>query len=73
VKGLEIRFNPEEDYVPVRMVQQKGNDSWSFWTHIWNPKKPGTFLMRLRVKDPQIAATRLNAGYYLRAVEITEV
>jgi len=27
VKGLEIRFNPEEDYVPVQMVQQKGNDS----------------------------------------------
>jgi len=73
VSGLEIRFNPEEEYVAVESVQQNGNDPWSFWTHRWGPRQPGTYLMRLRVKDPQIAAPRLNAGYYLRSVEITEV
>jgi DMSO/TMAO reductase YedYZ molybdopterin-dependent catalytic subunit len=73
VNALEIRFNPEEDYRPVESVQQKVNDPWSFWTHTWSPNHPGTYLIRLRVNDPNIAATRLNAGYYLRSVEITEV
>lgn len=73
VSGLEIRFNPEEEYVAVESVQQSVNDPWSFWTHTWKPRQPGTYLIRLRVRDPQIAATRLNAGYYLRSVEITEI
>jgi hypothetical protein len=72
VSTLEIRFNPEEDYLAVESVQQKINDPWSFWTHTWSPKRPGTYLIRLRIKDPQMAATRLHAGYYLRSVEITE-
>jgi DMSO/TMAO reductase YedYZ molybdopterin-dependent catalytic subunit len=73
VKGLEIRFNPEEDYVPVESVQQKVNDPWSFWTHTWSPRQTGTYLIRMRINDPQIAARRLDAGYYVRTVEITEV
>jgi DMSO/TMAO reductase YedYZ molybdopterin-dependent catalytic subunit len=73
VSGLEIRFNPEEEYIAVESVQQRVNDPWSFWTHTWKPRQPGTYLIRLRVRDPQIAATRLNAGYYLRSVEITEI
>jgi len=73
VSTLQIRFNPEEDYFAVENVQQKINDPWSFWTHTWSPKRPGAYLIRLRIKDPQIAATRLNAGYYLRSVEISEV
>ena len=73
VSSLEIRFNPEENYVQVESVQQKVNDPWSFWTHTWSPKQPGPYLIRLRIEDPQIAAARLNAGYYLRSVEITEV
>ena len=70
---LQIRFNPEEDYVPVVNIQQKVNDPWSLWTHTWIPKQPGKYLIRLRIKDPGTAATRLNAGYYMRSVEITEV
>jgi hypothetical protein len=73
VKGLEIRFNPEEEYVPLESVQQTVNDPWSFWTHTWSPKQTGTYLIRLRINDPQIAARRLDAGYYVRTVEITEV
>jgi DMSO/TMAO reductase YedYZ molybdopterin-dependent catalytic subunit len=73
VSGLEIRFNPEEEYVSVERVQQNVNDPWSFWMHTWHPRQPGTYLIRLRVKEPQIAAPRLNAGYYLRSVEITEI
>jgi hypothetical protein len=73
VKALEIRFNPEEDYVAVGNLEQIGNQAWSFWTHAWTPKQPGTYLIRLRVGDPGVIARRLDAGYYLRSVEITEV
>jgi DMSO/TMAO reductase YedYZ molybdopterin-dependent catalytic subunit len=70
VKRLEIRFNPEQEYVPVSHLEQSGEDSWSFWTHVWEPQKHGTYLIRLRVADPIVPTKRLDAGYYLRAVEI---
>jgi DMSO/TMAO reductase YedYZ molybdopterin-dependent catalytic subunit len=73
VKGLEIRFNPEEDYVAVGEVEEAANDPWSFWTHAWTPKQPGTYMIRLRVKDPGVVTRRLDLGYYMRTVEITEI
>jgi DMSO/TMAO reductase YedYZ molybdopterin-dependent catalytic subunit len=73
VKALEIRFNPDEDYVGVESFQHTVNDPWSFWSHMWTPKQTGTYIIRLRVKDPQVAARRMDAGYYVRTVEITEV
>ena len=73
VKVLEIRFNPEEDYVPVDSFSQTANDPWSFWTHAWTPKKTGTYMIRLQVKDPLVPTRRLDSGHYLRSVEITEI
>ena len=73
IKVLQIRFNPEEDYVPVDHFEQTSNDPWSFWSHIWTPKAPGTYTIRLAVKDPPIRARRLDAGYYVRSVQIDEV
>jgi DMSO/TMAO reductase YedYZ molybdopterin-dependent catalytic subunit len=73
VNVLEIRFNPEEDYVPVDSFRQTANDPWSFWTHAWTPKTAGTYMIRLRVKDPSVTTKRLDSGYYVRSVEITEV
>jgi hypothetical protein len=73
VNVLEIRFNPEEDYVPVGSFRQTANDPWSFWTHAWTPKILGTYMIRLRVKDPPVTTKRLDSGYYVRSVEITEV
>ncbi len=72
IKALEIRFNPDEDYVAVDRFQQSANDPWSFWWHAWTPKNPGAYLIRLRVKDPLVAAGRLDSGYYVRSLEITE-
>jgi DMSO/TMAO reductase YedYZ molybdopterin-dependent catalytic subunit len=72
VNILEIRFNPEEEYVRVEDLHQTGVGSWNFWTHSWAPKEKGSHLIRLRVKDPVVAQTRLDAGYYLRSVEISE-
>ena len=71
--GLEIRFASDEDYVPVDDFRQTANDPWSFWTHAWMPAKPGTYFIRLRLKDRAIRARRLDAGYYTRSVEIAEI
>lgn len=73
VKKLQIRFNPEEEYVEVDDFQQTANDLWSFWTHAWTPKQPGTYMIRLRVADSSVTARRLDAGYYMRTVEIPEI
>jgi DMSO/TMAO reductase YedYZ molybdopterin-dependent catalytic subunit len=73
VKVLQIRFNPEEDYVRVDHFRQDENDPWSFWTHTWLPKSPGTYSIRLMVKAPPIRTRRLDSGYYVRTVAISEV
>jgi DMSO/TMAO reductase YedYZ molybdopterin-dependent catalytic subunit len=73
VTTLEIRFNPEEDFVRVESFRQAANDPWSFWTHSWAPSAPGRYLIRLRVAAPQVRTRRLDAGFYVRAVDITEV
>ena len=77
VKRLEIRFNPEQDYVPVdefdRRENSNKNDPWSFWSHSWTPASPGSYLLRLRVAEPAMQTRRLDMGFYVREVEITEV
>jgi DMSO/TMAO reductase YedYZ molybdopterin-dependent catalytic subunit len=73
VKTLMIRFNPEEDYVPVDNFVQTKNDPWTLWTHACSPKEPGTYSIRLMVKDPAVRTRRLDSGYYVRSVEISEV
>ena len=73
VRVLQIRFNPEEDYVPIDNFHQTKNDPWTLWTHDWSPKAPGTYAIRLSVKEPAVQARRLDSGYYVRSVEITEV
>lgn len=73
IKTLEIRFNPEQSYVPVENFKQTFNDPWSFWTHSWKPAKPGNYAVQLRVKDPMVPTTRLDSGHYVRSVDISEV
>ena len=73
VSGLDIRFNSDEDYVPVDDFKHTVNDPWSFWTHPWTPAKPGIYFIRLRVNDTSVRCRRLDAGYYVRSVEITEI
>ncbi|HEY6267495.1 MAG TPA: molybdopterin-dependent oxidoreductase [Candidatus Acidoferrum sp.] len=73
VKTLMIRFNPEEDYVQVDRFEQSKNDPWTFWTHAWSPKEPGKYSIRLAIKDPGVRTRRLDTGYYVRTVEISEV
>jgi DMSO/TMAO reductase YedYZ molybdopterin-dependent catalytic subunit len=70
IEGLEIQFNPEEDYVPVASFQIAAGDSWNFWSHAWTPQKPGKYLIRLRLKGSNHVTRRLDAGYYVRSVDI---
>jgi DMSO/TMAO reductase YedYZ molybdopterin-dependent catalytic subunit len=73
IKILEIRFNPEEDYVRVDDFSQTTNDPWSFWSHTWAPKTVGSYMIRLRVTDPVVETKRLDSGYYVRSVEVKEI
>ena len=73
VKILDIRFNPEEEYVRVDNFSQLKNDPWTLWSHDWSPIAPGSYSIRLAVKDPQVQARKLDSGYYVRTVEIMEV
>ena len=73
IEGLEIQFNRDEEYVPVEAFQAGGNDTWNFWIQGWAPQKPGRYLIQLRLKGASHAARRLDSGYYLRSVEITEI
>jgi DMSO/TMAO reductase YedYZ molybdopterin-dependent catalytic subunit len=73
IKNLMIRFNPEEEYVAVDGFSQTKNDPWTFWTHAWSPKEPGTYSIRLAITDPGVRTRRLDSGYYVRTVEIQEV
>jgi DMSO/TMAO reductase YedYZ molybdopterin-dependent catalytic subunit len=75
--GLGIRFSSEfysqEDFLPVDDFEPTTNDPWTFWKHAWTPTKPGLFFIQLMAKDPSVSARRLNAGYYVRSVEIADV
>ena len=73
VEGLEIRFNPEEEYAAVQEIEREQSGGWRFWRHRWMPAKPGAYLIRLRVKDSKEPTRRLDKGYYMRSVEIEEV
>jgi DMSO/TMAO reductase YedYZ molybdopterin-dependent catalytic subunit len=73
VKELQIRFNPEEDFVRVDNFSQTKNDPWTLWSHAWSPKAPGRYSIRLAVKDAGVPARKMDTGYYVRSVEITEV
>jgi DMSO/TMAO reductase YedYZ molybdopterin-dependent catalytic subunit len=73
IKSLMIRFNPEEEYVPVESFAQAKSDPWTFWAHAWSPKEPGTYSIRLAIKDSGVPTKRLDSGYYVRTVEILEI
>jgi DMSO/TMAO reductase YedYZ molybdopterin-dependent catalytic subunit len=73
VKTLHIRFNPNQDFVPISGLRQSRNDPWTIWTHTWSPREPGTYTIRMAITDPPVQARKLDAGYYDRFVEIDEI
>jgi hypothetical protein len=73
IKTLGIRFNPEESYVAVDSLPSSQTTPWTLWSHIWSPDTPGTYTIRLAIREPELHPKRLESGYYARSVEITEV
>lgn len=73
IKDLRIRFGPDENYQRVENLQEKKGDSWGYWTHLWMPSRPGTYLIRLLLANVASRTRRLDSGYYARTVSITEV
>jgi len=73
IQALAIRFNPEEEYVPVDLLPVPQKTPWTLWSHVWSPATPGTYTIRLAIKNAARQPKRLDSGYYARSVEITEV
>ena len=73
VDRLQIRFGPQEPYVPVWRVQPAAHSSWGLWTHAWTPRQPGTYRIRLRLADSSTRTRRLDTGFYVREVQIDQV
>lgn len=73
IAKLGIRFNPEEEFVAVDSLSMRERTPWSLWWHLWEPRERGTYTIRLAILEPELHAKRLDAGYYARSVEITEI
>lgn len=71
--ALMIRFNPRTDYVPVHDYAHVTNATWTIWSHMWKPTRPGRYRIQLQVDDPAVRTRRLDKGYYARTVEIRAV
>ena len=70
---LLIRFRPDEPYVPVSHMEAAPGSPWGLWTHIWAPRTPGVYRIRLRLADASIRTRRLDTGYYVRQVRIDQL
>ena len=70
---FQIRFHQDEDYLPLENYDHQTNRTWTLFSHAWKPKAPGRYAIQLRLDDPAIRTRRLDRGYYLRQVDITEV
>lgn len=68
---IEIRFNPDERFVPIEDFRSE--PGCGFWSYEWSPPRTGEFTIRLRLNTGSAATTRLSSGYYDRTVEITEI
>ena len=67
---FEICYWPEEAYMPVSVAETPAYSPWRIWTHTWSPKVLGAHQIKLRLSDRSIRARRLDAGYYVRQVQI---
>lgn len=72
-KGLQIRFRPDEAFMPVKSYHQTTNRTWTLWSHRWTPREAGAYRIQLRIDDPAISSKRLDQGYYARSVEIRQI
>lgn len=73
IDSLEIRFNPDQPFVPVQGFQHRSVTTWNLWSHSWRPETAGRKRIQLRVADPKVRTRRLDSGYYTRTVDLRGV
>jgi DMSO/TMAO reductase YedYZ molybdopterin-dependent catalytic subunit len=74
VDRLAIRFGKDQAATPFAVCPApKTHVMWSLWEYRWKPTVPGTYDISLEVPDKSVPQRRLNSGYYMRQVAITDV
>jgi DMSO/TMAO reductase YedYZ molybdopterin-dependent catalytic subunit len=68
--ALRIRIDPGAGLLPVEEVVPGDGHTWSFWSHVFEPPRPGRYRIELRIVAPAVRARRLDLGYYTREIEI---
>jgi DMSO/TMAO reductase YedYZ molybdopterin-dependent catalytic subunit len=73
VDRLAIRFNKDDDWKPFEICPApKTHTMWSLWEYRWKPSAPGLYNIALKVPDASVPQRRLDSGYYVRQVSVTE-
>jgi DMSO/TMAO reductase YedYZ molybdopterin-dependent catalytic subunit len=73
VDRLAIRFNADDEWKPFAICPApKTHTMWSLWEYRWRPTAPGLYNIALRVPDASVPQRRLDSGYYVRQVSVTE-
>ncbi len=73
VDRLAIRFNADDEWKPFAICPApKTHTMWSLWEYRWKPTAPGLYNIALRVPDASVPQRRLDSGYYVRQVSVTE-
>jgi len=71
--ALKIRFNPEEQFLPVPGFRPGKADPWTLWTCDWTPSAPGDYRIRMAGDGPSVQARKLELGLYDRTVHIRDI
>lgn len=72
--ALQIRFDKNDPWQPVEVCPPRtGTNTWTLWSHRWQPAAPGTYAIEHRIADPGVPQQRLDSGWYVREVTIDEV
>jgi DMSO/TMAO reductase YedYZ molybdopterin-dependent catalytic subunit len=72
--ALSIRFRAGAAWTRVEHCPlPTDTDTWTVWTHTWQPSERGRYDIVLRVEDPAIRTRRLDVFFYARSVQIDEV
>ena len=71
---LMIRFGRDQDPVAVNMpYAQETNDTWTLWSHAWEPARMGFYDITMHIDDTSIRTWRLERGLHRRRIYIRQV
>jgi DMSO/TMAO reductase YedYZ molybdopterin-dependent catalytic subunit len=74
LNSLAIRFQSDQPFAPVDDCPRPATTAtWSLWSHRWTPSRPGRYGITVRITDPSIRTRRLDASFYRRFVEISDI